>query len=146
MLPCSIIYHYPSSSGHLDRFNGSEQRRNLPCQNAAPLPLQFMEAVGWENTLQMWRWGWGGFHFVGVFLLHYQYPSGPGHLDGFNGSEQRRSLPCQKAMPLPFQQIEAAGWENTHQRWRWGWRLHTFCRCFPAPLPIPIEPWTSGWV
>ena len=27
--------------------------------------------------------GMGGFHFVGAFLLHYQYPSSSGHLDGF---------------------------------------------------------------
>ena len=115
-----LHYQYPSSSGHLDGFNGSKQRRpDVSEYGAVAFPAHRGSWLGEhapDATL-----GMGGVSFVGAFLLHYQYPLSPGHLDGFNGSEQRRTLTCQNAVPLPFQQIEAAGWENTLQMWRWGW-------------------------
>ena len=87
-----------------------------------------------------------GLHFVGAFLLHYQYPSSSGHLDGFNGSKQRRPDVSECGAVAFSRHTEAAGWENTVLMRRWGWGGGFICRCFPAPLPIPIDPWTSGWV
>ena len=136
-----LHYQYPSSSGHLDGFNG-EQRRSLSCQNAVPLPFQHMEVAGWENTLLMRRWEWGGVSFVCAFIS-CSITNTHRALDiwmGLTGSEQRRSLSCQNAVPLPFQHIAAAGWENTLQMWRWGWGGFHFVGAFLLHYRYPSSP------